>query len=115
MRRAPRETWPEPVNPKLVEVWLDRDFLAQLFTENDGVLRLSVNRTVRDASAGDGVVRWIDGITWDDLMQVKRECGFANNWAVEVFPADAHVVNVARMRHLWILPEAPRFAWRQSQ
>jgi hypothetical protein len=33
-------------------------------------------------------------------------------WAVEIYPADGDVVAVANMRHLWLLPEAPAFAWR---
>lgn len=44
----------------------------------------------------------------------QRDPGLADSWAVEVFPADADVVNVANMRHLWILPDAPAFAWRKG-
>jgi hypothetical protein len=53
---------------------------------------------------------WKDGILWDELMEVKTAVGFGERWAVEVFPPDAHLVNVANMRHLWITHRPP-FAW----
>lgn len=45
-----------------------------------------------------------DGITWDDLQWLKAAVGFGDREAVEVFPRDCDVVNVANMRHLWVLP-----------
>lgn len=42
------------------------------------------------------------GRTWDDLMEVKRACGFGDNDAVEVFPADSDVINTGNVRHLYI-------------
>lgn len=100
-----REDWPNPNAPQWA-VWRSRDFLVQAFQEAGGVMRLSINRTHMD---GD---RWADGITWDEVQRLKREAGFGDRWAVEIFPADAEVVNVANVRHIWLLPEAPAFAWR---
>jgi hypothetical protein len=74
----------------------------------NGAERLTICRTTVDPSAA----RWLEGIGWDDLQRLKRECGRGERWAVEIFPADSEVVNVANMRHLWVLPEAPSFAWR---
>jgi hypothetical protein len=91
-----------------VAVWRSREFLAQLFRDPTGE-RLSVNRTVFDHGSG----RWIDGMTWDDLQRVKRECGFGLRWAVEVYPPDDDIVNAANMRHLWLLPVAPEYGWRK--
>lgn len=89
------------------EVWRSRDFLVQMFRDGDWV-RMTVNRTPnRD---GD----WIDGITWDDLQRLKAEVGRGNQWAVEVYPAEDEIVNNANMRHLWLLAEAPPFAWTQD-
>ncbi len=85
------------------------EFLAQLYVEREGVLRLSVNRT----STADGE-RWEDGITWDELQAVKDQCGFADRWAVEIYPPADRVVNVANVRHLWLLAQAPAYAWRQA-
>jgi len=34
--------------------------------------------------------------------------------AIEIFPADMDVVNVANMRHLWVMAEPVEFAWRKK-
>jgi hypothetical protein len=88
-----------------LRVWRSRDFLVQLFDEAGG--RLSICRA-RLAANGQ---RWADGITWDELMEVKAGVGFGDRWAVEVFPPDAAVVDVANMRHLWILDGVPPYGW----
>lgn len=104
---VPRDEWPEHPD-SLQQVWLSRKFLVQAFKEPAGMLRLSINRTVHN---GDS---WVDQITWDELMQIKRECGYGGRDALEVFPADRDVVNVANMRHLWIPADPVSFAWRKS-
>lgn len=55
-----------------------------------------------------------DGISWDELQEIKSEMGRGDRFAVEIFPATNDLVNVANLRHLWILPEPPPFAWRRS-
>lgn len=107
MQAVPRAEWPEHTGRAVVQgVWRSQRFLAVTYAEHN--TRLSVNRT-EIATGG----RWVDGITWDELMQVKGECGFADRWAVEVYPPDRHVVDVANIRHLWLLDCAPAFAWLQ--
>ena len=99
------DEWPtrhRPIN--LVEVWRSRYFLVQLFSEHD-VIRMSVCRT---AVKGN---RWLDNISWDALQKLKNECGRGHKPAVEIYPPDIDIVNVANMRHLWILNEAPQFMW----
>lgn len=91
---------------QVTQVFRNRRFLATVYNEN-GQMRLSVCRTVVDVETG----RFAGGISWDDLQAVKSACGFGKAWAVEVFPPDKHVVDVANMRHLWILSAAPVFAW----
>ena len=103
---VPRESWPATNNPP-AEVWRSRSFLVQIYQER-GAERLS---TCRTHTTGD---RWADNITWDELQEIKRQCGRGMKFAVEIFPADNEVVNVANMRHLWILPDAPAFAWRKN-
>lgn len=95
--------------PNLIEVWRSRLFLVQVFAEANDILRASVNRSVIDSITG----RWKDGISWEDLQSIKREIGRGHLDAVEIFPADRDVVNVANMRHLWILPEKLPFGWRK--
>lgn len=101
------EEWPSHP-PRLIQVWRSSKFLVQVFDEPGGMLRLSICRTVHN---GDS---WVDQITWDELMQVKRECDLADRDAVEIFPADRDIVNVANMRHLWVTAHPVAFAWRKS-
>lgn len=106
---VPSDQWPKFTPPLLVRVWRSRAFLVQEFeVPNASVLcRLSINRTEID---GD---RWSDNISWDELQRIKREAGYGDRDAVEVYPADADIVNVANIRHLWILIDALSFKWRQ--
>lgn len=91
-----------------VKAWRSREFLVQEFAAlPDGVFRLSVNRTHVDP----GSLRWVDGITWDDLQRLKREAGYGDREAVEIYPPDGCVVDVANIRHLWILPDRMPFSW----
>jgi len=95
---------------KPAEVWRSSRFLVQIFPPKNGAARMSVNRTLL---ADDG--RWMDGITWDDLLRLKSECGHGDDWAVELFPPNDRVVNVANMRHLWLIPTEPDYAWKRGE
>lgn len=107
------EGWQDRPNlpPGLIEVWRSRDFLVQVYGERDGIVRMSVNRATLEAHTG----RWHDNITWDELQRCKSEIGRGHLDAVEIFPADRDVMNVANMRHLFIMPELLPYAWRKSQ
>lgn len=110
LERVPEAEWPSSAwQPGLVEVWRSRQFLTQVFRESEGVTRLSVCRTSVNQAAG----RWEDGISWDDLQRLKRECGRGAKDAVEVYPADSDIVNVANMRHLWVFDEPLSFKWKR--
>lgn len=109
LRKLLLHEWPQTCTPHsaLIEVWRSRYFLVQVYAELDGYERLSICRT---SHTGDS---WADGMTWDELMEVKRQVGRGQRDALEVYPADRDIVNVANMRHLW-LPLAPVwFAWRK--
>lgn len=95
----------------LLEVWRSREFLAQVFAAHPGIVRVSINRTSIDTGNG----RWADGISWEELQRVKREIGRGHLDAVEVFPADCDIVNVANMRHLFIFDESLPFVWRKDR
>ena len=43
-------------------------------------------------------------ISWDALQEIKNQIGFGDRLALEVYPPDSELVNVAPMRHLWISP-----------
>lgn len=107
-REIPREQWPQDLEMTRLRVIRSRDYLVQVFDADSG-LRISVNRT---KLLGTG--RWDDGLTWDELQAVKKMIGYGDYWAVEIYPADDSVVNVANMRHLWILKEPPTFGWHKK-
>ena len=90
-----------------IRAWRSRTHLAVLYIDRYR-LRLTVQRTKLRA---DGYSE--EGITWDDLMRLKREAGFGEQWAVECYPPDAEVVDVASMRHLWLLSDEPVVGWKK--
>lgn len=107
LQQVPRSQWPDhPRPPK--EVWRSRDYLVQVYAEPSGMERLSISSTRLQGE------RWADGLSWEDLMALKRQCGRGDRDALEVYPADRDIVNVANMRHLWLPPEPVAFAWRRS-
>lgn len=110
LRLVPPEEWPlEHQREPILRVWRSREFLVQEYAEPAPVLvRLSVLRTTLDPKAG----RWLDGITRDELQQIKAECGYGQHDALELYPPDSDVVNVANMRHMWVMRELQTFAWR---
>lgn len=99
-----RET---PQSRPRLEVWRSRDYLVQVFQEERGILRMSVNRSRFIVHAN----RWDDGLTWDELQRCKREIGRGEVYAIEIYPRDVDIVNVANMRHLWLLPEPLNIGW----
>lgn len=94
---------------EFIAVFRSRDFLVQIFPATESIVRMSVNRT---ELRQDG--RWSDEISWDELQRLKAEAGYGDLDAIEIYPPDKDVVNVANMRHLWILPDDLKlpFAWR---
>ncbi len=108
MVEVPRDRWPSMAGLAPFQVFRSRQFCAFLYEENQQV-RITVNRSELDAAGG-----WKDGITWEQLQWVKSQVGYGTFWAVEVFPPDSEIVNVANMRHLWIVDQ-PAFGWRKDQ
>lgn len=107
MTRVPAEDLPVPTPGRVdpVEVWCSRDYLAQVYVEESGGVRVTINR-VRQIG-GD----WADNIPWEHMQRIKKEIGLGDRWAVECFPPDRDLVNCANMRHLWVLAEKPPYGW----
>ncbi|MNK58672.1 hypothetical protein D3C87_777620 [compost metagenome] len=109
LSEIPRERWPAFV-PGVTTIpfkaWIGEGYLVQAYEERDGIIRLTVNSVERVGR------HWADRIPWDDLQAIKACCGYGDRDAVEVYPRARDLVNVARMRHLWVLPELVPFAWR---
>lgn len=111
LTEVPREVWPNPdvaLPLHLTRVWRSAGFLVQQYEEPGAPVRLSINRT---EMRPDG--RWADGITWDEIQALKAQAGYAERYAVELFPAAADLVDVANVRHIWLLDEPPAWAWRR--
>jgi hypothetical protein len=112
--QIPEADWPKPPEdrktPMPLEIWRSRSFLVQVHSvrHHAEMLRLSISRA---SIQRDG--NWSDQINWDELQQIKRECGHGERQAVEIFPADRDIVNVANMRHLWVFTDGRGlpFAW----
>jgi hypothetical protein len=103
--------WPSHVveGAPRIDVLRSRAFLVQVFQEDCDVIRLSINRTEWDERAS----RFREDISWDDLQRLKEEAGYGDRCAVEVLPPDRLVVNVANMRHVFVLPAGKTlpFVW----
>ncbi len=110
MKPVLREDWPTDMGANPPEqVWRSRDYLALVYVGLfETPWRVSVCRTDIDQHG-----RWKQDIPWDDLQRIKNEIGFKDSDAVEVYPREFDVVNVANMRHLWIVNSVP-FAWRRK-
>jgi hypothetical protein len=74
---------------------------------------------------GDHVVReysdrlaiWrCDGkrLTWEELQSVKTQV-IGDRVAVEVYPADADVVNLRHTRHLWFGPQVDALSFKHPE
>lgn len=115
LTEIPRDEWPVGVvgagrPPRTA--YRSQEFIALVYDETfdeQSYTRISVCRTKMQP---DG--NYEDQITWEELMRVKDECGYGDEWATEVYPPNNELVNVANMRHLWIKPwSAPAYGWRK--
>jgi len=127
LTEIPRSEWPadlQEARSRRIAVWVSRQYLVQAFAEKPvrldvplrlepghderpiEVLRLSVCRVTRNVHS-----RWDDGLSWDELQAIKRKIGFARSYAIEIYPPDVDVVNVANMRHLWLLSRPLPIGW----
>lgn len=103
--------YPEAMLPD--ECYVSRHFMVQLFHEDNpdyvGLIRLSVVRTKANQSG------WLENITWEELQGIKRDLGYAERYALEVYPPDSLIVNVANMRHLWLLETPLSIGWMKGK
>lgn len=81
-----------PFGEPALGAWTSEDFIAGVFRQA-GVWRLSVAR----ADGSD------NPLSWEELMQVKRDCGFGDQDALEVYPRDDDVFNSGNIRHLYFV------------
>lgn len=108
MREIPKVEWQREVRSDaktiVIKVFKGRGFLVQVRKHND-TIRLSINKVKHHFE--DGRPIWEDGITWDELQAIKNECGYADKWMCEYYPPEEDVINVANIRHLWLMDKPP--------
>ena len=105
-----KSDWPPVYNRLTIVPFLihkSKSFLVQHFQEKNGFIRISINRTEHD----NGI--WNDKISWDDLQAIKNAVGYFDFDALEIYPAQKDVVNVANLRHLWVSPTELNITWRK--
>lgn len=113
LRNVPHEEWPTVLQSLILpphEVWRSRHFLVQIYREPSDFRRITVNRA---ALTDNG--EWVAAITWDELQRLKDEIGLGEWWAVECYPPNSEVINVANIRHLWLLPDPPPYGWHTKK
>lgn len=115
MQEIPQAEWP-PISPDMapelipLAVWRSKKFFAQVVKEPNGAVRISVNRVMMNDKYD-----YVDGITWDDLFAIKNQIGFADRDCIEIYPAQADLVNVANIRHLFVLDAPHPYNWENNR
>jgi hypothetical protein len=110
LSRMPKATWPPGFPAGVSEVWRSRELIVQVYPEaQPGVIcRLSIAGTTLDDT-----LEYTTEFTWEQLQRIKATVGYGTFDAVEIYPADEDAVNIANMRHLWVMARPVEFAWRR--
>lgn len=115
LTEIPRTEWmaeslamPTELQPS--KVWLSRKYMVQAYPfehpDYGNMTRLSIHSVKRNHKG------WRDGLTWDELQAIKTEVGYGDTYAIEVYPRQRHLVNVANIRHLWLFHDHhPLVGW----
>jgi hypothetical protein len=83
-----------------IGVWENATYYCAAFA-CDNAIRLSIMR--HDLK---------DGLTWDEIRAVKKDCGFADFDALEFYPKESDIVNTGNMRHIFIFEKELPLIWR---
>lgn len=94
----------------LIKAYVSKKYFVQLYQEKNKPLRISIIKNKVNAD-----LKWEDGLTWDEIQNIKNEIGFENNDCVEIYPAQQNVVNVANMRHIWVMNDPLPFSWKNGE
>lgn len=105
LTEIPRNKWPSDKVKNKTKIFRSRKFLVQEFDEENSI-RISVNRTSMNSNG-----KWEENITWEELQEIKREIGYGNMCALEIYPKDKDIVNIANMRHIWLQKEQWPIGW----
>jgi hypothetical protein len=107
---------PEDAYPKgCIKVWRSNRFLVQEYQWIDDAMFGKVKRLSVCRTSIDRLGRWLDKVSWDELQRLKDQCGYRESCAVEIYPPGDDLVDVANMRHLWVLEVPPGFMWKDEK
>jgi hypothetical protein len=106
------DVWPDihGMSKKPIAVWQSREFLVQLYDEK-AFNGIAVNRATICRVTVETNNDWTANIKWEDIQKIKTDIGFGNWYALEIYPRNCDVVNVANMRHLWMLAAPLNIGW----
>ena len=90
--------------------WRNLDFVVHVYLYSGGMIRISAHRR-QGRILEDGQWRWLDGIAWDELQEIKRAIGYGDVRAYEVYPEEEHVINRQNTRHLFIPSDRRSFGF----
>ncbi len=105
LEKIPEHLWPMAI-PSLMHVYRSNKFLVQVYREARG-FRVTICRARIKPESG----AWDDGVSWEEIQEIKRGIGFGDFYAIEVYPRDADIVNVANLRHIWVLATPLDIGW----
>jgi hypothetical protein len=96
---------------KVLGAWRSCKFAAIAWkSEHPQILcRLVINKVEIDLNGS-----WVGGIGWDDLWDIKNQCGYDQHDAVEIYPSKDKLEYVANMRHLWVFRSPLGFGLRTA-
>lgn len=102
-----------PKAPK--EVWMSRGYLVQIFDVNAEWEVMAVSRNAFDGH----FTRFLDGISWHKMQELKSECGRAGSEAIELYPADDDIQSVIH-RYVWVrkkgsFMDEQQIGWKHSR
>lgn len=85
-------------------VWVSKVYMVRhyLSSKQSGSERLSIDYTVPEVHGS------VNTITWESLQYIKNTLGFADRYAVELFPPADEEIHSIEQRHLWLVG-APDF------
>lgn len=76
-----------------IGIWESEKFKVYAYKDQNAI-RLDIERKDKN-----------DGITWDEIQQIKSDCGFKDQDAIEFYPAQTDVINTGNVRHLYVFTE----------
>lgn len=88
----------QPDLPFPYDLWKNDQYVVISRTNEHGFMWLSIRREDR-AAARD----------WRHFQRIKNEIAGPEREAVELYPAESRLADLANQYHLWVLPEGQQF------